>query len=428
MERFDTIIVGGGLSGLAAAYTLAGAGLEVLVLERGDYAGAKNMTGGRLYLNPVRDLFPDIWSNAPLERGITKEEICMLAKERSLTFSYTEQAQGKGPYQSYSVLRGKFDRWFAKQAESKGAVLVTKSKVDDLIIEEGKVAGVKVAGDELGADVTIAADGALSLIAERAGLRKPGKPQNFAVGIKEVIEIDPSCLEERLGLDENEGTAGLFLGEVTKGKFGGGFLYTNKESISLGIVVGINALTQGNPQIEAPVLLDEFKERQEVARLIRGGKTVEYAAHVIPERREETQERIYGDGILVVGDAAGLALNMGITVRGMDYALASGYYAAQAVLEARKKGNYRAESLKRYEELLQNSFVLKDFATFKEASGVLENCRIYRHYPELFGEIFQDLYTVPSGSKQRFYQTIRKHLTWRELFSLACDGRKVMKI
>ena len=114
------------------------------------------------------------------------------------------------------------------------------------------------------------------------------------------------------------------MGEVTKGKFGGGFLYTNKESISLGIVVGIHDLMEGAPAIQAPVLLDEFKQRPEIARLIKGGETVEYSAHVIPEGGLKALTKLYGEGILVAGDAAGFSLNIGVTVRGMEYAMASG--------------------------------------------------------------------------------------------------------
>jgi electron transfer flavoprotein-quinone oxidoreductase len=114
MDKFDVIIVGAGLAGLGAAYTLAGSGLEVLVLERGDYPGAKNMTGGRLYLNPVRNLFPDLFENAPLERFITHEGISIMAKDRSVTLNYAGNELRDEPHQSYSILRSKFDRWLSE--------------------------------------------------------------------------------------------------------------------------------------------------------------------------------------------------------------------------------------------------------------------------------------------------------------------------
>jgi electron transfer flavoprotein-quinone oxidoreductase len=427
VEKFDAIIVGAGLAGLAAAYTLAQEGLEVLVLERGDYAGAKNVTGGRLYLNPIRDMFPDLWKKAPLERFIAREEVAIVAKERSLTMSYCGEELRQEPYQSYSILRAKFDRWLAKQAERKGAMLVTKSRVDDVIIDNGQVVGVIAGGEELHADVIIACDGVLSLVAEKAGLRKPGVPRDFAVGFKEVIELDPTVIEDRFGLNGNEGAARLYMGEVTKGKFGGGFLYTNKESLSLGIVVGIKDLTEGE-QVQAPSLLDDFKQRPEVASLIRGGQTVEYSAHVIPEGGLKALTKLYGNGILVAGDAAGLSMNIGVTVRGMEYAMASGYLAAQAVLKARETGQFNASQLAVYELLLKDSFVMKDFQNFKDAPAALDNPRFFTVYPEMITTMMSELYAVGAGPKERIYPTLKKHLTIRELWDMLGDLRKVRKI
>ncbi|NLO21668.1 MAG: FAD-dependent oxidoreductase [Syntrophomonadaceae bacterium] len=427
-EKFDAIIVGAGLAGLGAAYTLAQEGLEVLLLERGDYPGSKNVTGGRLYLNPIRDLFPDLWKKAPFERHITQEGVSVMAGARSLNISYRGEELEQEPYQSYSILRAKFDRWLSKQAERKGAMLVSRSRVDDLIIENGRVEGVYAGGDELRSQVVIACDGVLSMMAEKAGLRKPGSAKEFGVGYKEIIELDSALINDRFGLEGDEGAARLFMGEVTKGKFGGGFLYTNKESISLGIVVGIQDLMEGAPAVQAPVLLDEFKQRPEVARLIKGGETVEYSAHVIPEGGLKSLTKLSGDGILVAGDAAGFSMNIGVTVRGMEYAMASGYYAAQAVIQAKAREDFSAASLAAYESMLGESFVMKDFKNFSEAPEALDNHRIYTYYPELAGNIMRDMYNVPAGSKERLYPTVKKYLGLGELWPMFKDMRKVMKI
>ena len=428
MEKFDVIIAGAGLAGLAAAYTLSGKGVEVLVLERGDYPGAKNVTGGRLYVNPVRDLFPELWNGAPLERFITHEGATLMAKERSVTVDYSGSELRVEPHQSYSILRAKFDRWLAEQAEARGAMLLTKVRVDDVIKEKGGIAGVLAGGDELRADVVIACDGVLSLIPEKAGLRSSGLPHDYALGIKEVIALDSGIINDRFNLEGNEGAAHLFMGEVTQGRFGGGFLYTNRESISLGIVIGIQDLLGDGAAMDVPALLESFKQRSEIAPLIRGGATVEYAAHVIPEGGFRALSRLYGNGVLVAGDAAGLALNIGFTVRGMEYALASGYFAAQTVLKARETGSFSTETLSLYKRLLEESFVLKDFKNFQETPAVVGNPRFINHYPEMIGDLMREIYAVPAGPKNRLYPTIRKHLTLSEMWSEFKDLREVMKI
>ena len=428
MDKFDVIIVGAGLAGLGAAYTLAGSGMEVLVLERGDYPGAKNVTGGRLYLNPVRDLFPGLFEKAPLERFIAHEEITLMAKDRSVALTYSGNELREHPHQSYSILRARFDRWLAEQVEAQGVMVLSKTRVDDLIKDNGVITGVLAGGDELRADVVIACDGALSLLSEKAGLRSHASPENFALGIKEVITLDSGTINDRFHLEGNEGVAYLYVGDVTQGKFGGGFLYTNRESLSLGVVIGIEDAMDEKLPIEVPVLLEAFKQRPEIAPLIKGGSPAEYSAHVIPEGGFKALGKLCGNGILVAGDAAGLALNIGFTVRGMEYALASGCFAARAVLKAKEAGNFYTGTLSVYRKLLEESFVLQDLKNFQESPAVVGNPRYFTHYPELIGNLMRDIYTIPAGPKERLYPTLRKHIGLAELWSIFKDLREVMKI
>ncbi|NPV90593.1 MAG: FAD-dependent oxidoreductase [Firmicutes bacterium] len=422
MEKFEVIIVGGGLAGLAAAYTLANEGIEALVIERGDYPGSKNVTGGRIYLNPVRQYFPEgFFEKAPLERPVTSEVFTMMAEDSSTSLRFRCGSWAEPPHQSYTILRGKFDRWLGERAAAAGAMMVTKNRVDDLVWDEGKVAGVTAGGEILGAEVVLACDGALSLVAEKAKLRKPGRPKDYAVGFKEVIELPRQKIEDRFNLAEGEGAAQFFMGSLTGGRFGGGFLYTNQESLSLGMVVGIGDLMEKQPFTEAPRLLEEFKRRPEVAALIQGGELVEYSAHVIPEAGYEGLTRVYGDRLLVAGDAAGFALNLGVTVRGMEFALASGVIAARAVKQAFEKKDFSVGSLSKYGQLLKESFVLKDMETFRAAPEVLDNPRFFNHYPQLMGKILQDLLTIGDGPKEKLSSTVLSHLGVGEFAGIVKD-------
>jgi electron transfer flavoprotein-quinone oxidoreductase len=408
MERLDCVVVGAGLAGLTCAYCLAQEGVQVLVLERGDHPGSKNVTGGRIYLRPLRPYLPELCDAAPLERQVTKEAITMLGQGSSLTMQFTSDKFRESPGHSYTILRSSFDKWLGERVQEKGGFVVPQRRVTGLLQENGRIVGVHAEGEEIRADVVIAADGVLSLMAEQAGLREPLPPRHAAVAIKEVIRLAPEVIEERFGLAPGEGAAHLFFGTVTASLFGGGFLYTNRATLSLGLVLGIDAFLKAKPTTEIHQIFEAFKGREEIAHLIKGGEMVEYAAHLIPEGGNRPLPKPFGDGILVVGDAAGLALNIGITVRGMEFAMASGYMAAQTVKEAKSKGDFSASTLSLYQTLLKDSFVLKDMEIFRHSLKVWQNPRIRGFYPEWACKVMEQLFWIGEGPRQRISATLGK--------------------
>ena len=428
MPRVTVVVVGAGLAGLSAAYSLAKDGIDVLVVERGDYPGSKSITGGRMYFLPIKDLYPELWSQAPWERRVVKESLTLLSEHSSLSLEFRNQKYNDHPYHSFTILASRFNRWFAQKVTEKGARIINKYKVDGLILEQGKVKGIVVGGSKIEADVVIAADGIISQIAEKAGLRQKLEPENFAIGVKEVIEITPEALESRFGLGADEGATQLFLGSLTRGMLGAGFLYTNRDSVSLGVVLGTKDLAHCQQKLAPYEILEEFKSRAEIAPLIQGGVSVEYSAHVLSESGLKGMPRLFGDGIVVVGDAAGMTMNLGLTVRGMDYAIASGALAARAVVIAKQQNDFSAASLGRYQELLKGSFIGKDFATFRHAPRILANPRLFGEYPRLACETMEKLMAVTENPKPKLSSTVLRQLRNRRILSLVKDTFGMRKI
>lgn len=417
MEKIDVVIAGGGLAGLACAYRLADAGLQVIVVERGDFPGSKNVTGGRLYLNPIRPLVGDMLDDAPFERKVVRERWSLLGKENSLNIDFTGEGFRNEDH-SYTLLRARFDRWLADKLMAKGVFVIPKYRVDDLLWEGGSVAGIKAGSEEIAADIVVAADGVLSFMAEKAGLRPKMAPKNYAVGMKEVIGLSEEKINDRFNVEGGEGCAHLFLGDVTQGVFGGGFLYTNRDTVSIGIVAGIQGLMKKTPPVEAHTLMDAFKERYEIKRLLDGGNLVEYSAHIIPEGGHKGISKLYGNGIVVAGDAAGFALNMGVTVRGMEFAIASGVIAAETIIAAKEANDFTAKTLAGYEKRLKETFVLKDIASCREMPEFLDNESFFSYYPDNFPRFIEKIMWFGEGPKGKIGATLWKELKGSGMLSL----------
>ena len=394
-ETFDVIVVGAGPAGSAAALRLAEQRVKVLLIERGTAPGAKNMMGGRIYTHSLERLVPDFRDRAPLERKVTKERISIGTGNEMTTIEYSYE-DGEPNEESYVVLRAKFDKWLAEEAEKKGALLVSNVQVTELITEgEGKhrrVIGVRCHDDEVYAKLVVIAEGSNTLLLEQAGLTGPTDPRTMAVGVKEVYKLKKEDLENRLMLSGDEGMAWLTLGDMTDGLLGGGFIYTNKDSLSVGMVVGLEDIGKATKSVDDMLLA--FTNHPRIAPLLKNGQLKEHSAHLVPEGGFKALPKLGGNGYVIVGDAARMCMNLGYTIRGMDLAIESGMCAADAVNVALRDENMERVA-KLYERQIKNSWLYKDMKLYKNMPAFLaSNPRIFKEYPALVNNVMRDVFTV----------------------------------
>ncbi len=429
MADFDIIVVGSGCAGAVAAYTAASAGKSVLVVERGVFAGAKNMTGGRIYSHSLKKVFPDFEQEAPLERKITHERMAFMDPASQMAIDFTSPELAEEGKESYSVLRAPFDQWLAEKAEDAGAEYICGIAVEELLKDEGgKVVGVRAGEDEITAEVVIVAEGVNTLLCERSlGNARP-KASQMAVGIKEVFELPASQIEDRFLVPEGEGAAMLFVGDCTHGNVGGGFLYTNKDSISLGLVATISIAADGANEVPVYQMLEDFKNHPAVAPVIKGAKLVEHSGHMVPEGGYDMVPRYIFDGCLVAGESAGLCMNMGYQVRGMDFAVASGQMAGQAAVKALDAGDTSAAGLASYKQAMEDSFVIKDLATFRKWPHTMEGwSSMFTDYPVMVKEIFNAMFSVDGEPQRPLVKRMMPIVKQRGLLKLAGEVRKAVR-
>jgi len=392
-QPFDAIVVGAGPAGGSAALALARAGLSVALIERGEYPGAKNVSGAALYAPELlADLLPNYWEEAPVERYLVRRVITFLSQEASLAIDFRTDRYAKPPYNGFTLLRPKFDRWLASKAEEAGALLITSTVVDDLLYEREQVVGVRCRRDDgdLYAPIVIAADGANSFLAKKAGLQHEFRADEMTLGVKEVLRLDAHTIEERFNLTGEQGMTNEYLGYATGEVNGGGFLYTNRDTLSIGIVTQISSLAE--KRIKAYDLLDQFKQHPAVAPLVRDSVTLEYSAHMIPEGGWAMLPQLSRAGLMVVGDAAGFVFAAGLFLEGMNFAIASGLAAAATAQQAHAEHDFSALSLARYRKRLEESFVLQDLKKFRHAPAFVNNGRLQNVYPALLCQTAENLF------------------------------------
>jgi electron transfer flavoprotein-quinone oxidoreductase len=404
---FEVIVIGAGIAGCVAAYQLARQGRSVLLIERGEAPGSKNLSGGVLYTRGIQQVFPGFLDEAPVERRITRNYINFLNADSSVAIDYKD-ARLADPVNAVTVLRAKLDPWLAEKCEEAGALIMPGVRVDRVLSDGTRVVGVQAGDDELRSKVVVAADGVNSFIAKEAGLRDKEPQNHLAVGVKSVVSLARETIEARFNLTGDEGAAFAVVGDCTEGVGGGGFLYTNIDSLSVGIVVRLDDLTAKKKVVTD--IFDHFLEHRFIAPYLEGGEMLEYGCHLVAEGGLHMIGEIVTDGMLVVGDAAGLTLNTGLTVRGMDLAAGSAVAAAEAIGAALDAKDVSKAGLAGYREKLFASYVGQDMKTYARAPSFLEVERMYKQYGELLADVLYGAFNLDTHPRQHMVKVARKSL------------------
>ncbi len=429
---FDVIVVGAGIAGCVTAYQLAKQGHSVVLIERGESPGSKNLSGGVLYSRGIQKVFPEFLDEAPIERRITRNYVNFLNAESSVGIDYRDN-RFADPVNAVTVLRAKLDAWLAQKCEEAGVLILPAVRVDRVLTEDGatgkRVVGVQADTDELRAHVVVAADGVNSFMAREVGLRKKEPLKHLATGVKCVVSLPRETIEARFNLTGDEGAAIAAVGDCTQGVGGGGFVYTNIDSISVGVVLRLDDLTAKRKVVTD--VFDHFLAHPFIAPYLEGGEVAEYGCHLVAEGGLDMIGEIAMDGMLVVGDAAGLTLNTGLTVRGMDLAVASAVAAAEGIHSALEQNDTSKSGLSGYRERLFASYAGKDMKTYAKAPAFLELERLYKDYGELFADVLYGAFNLDTQPRQHLLSVARKALmrspvTMRQLVRDGIAGARAL--
>lgn len=427
-EKFDCIVVGAGPAGISCAFELAKAGLDVVLVERGEYPGSKNVMGGVLYRQMMEDIIPEFYKEAPIERPVVEQRFMMLDKQSASSFNYKGLEWGEEPYNNFTVLRAKFDQWFADQAVKQGALLINETVVLECIVENGKVIGVRTDREdgEILADVVVLADGVNSLLAKSLGFHKEFRPDEVALATMEILKLDKRVIEDRFNLEANQGCTIEIFGDATKGILGTGFLYTNKDSLSIGVGTLLSGMIK--QKIKPYELLEYIKNHPIIRPYIQGSEPVEYLAHLIPEGGYHSMPKVCDNGVLVIGDAAQLV--NAIHREGSNMAMTSGRFAAETVILAKERGDYSVRTLDSYRLKLMQSFVGQDLKKYKDATHLFDHSpQYFEQYIPMINKAASQMFTVDGTSKWEKQKKIWNDLgTNREKIKMARDILRAWKV
>jgi electron-transferring-flavoprotein dehydrogenase len=363
----DVLIVGGGPAGLAAAYHLRklSKDLSVAVLEKGKEIGAHIISGAVMDPRGINELMPD-WKEkgGPIENPVDEDHVLYLTRSRKFTLPIVPPPlQNHG---NYIISLNKFTRWFGGEVERSSVDIFAGFAGAEALIEGDTVVGVRTGdkgidkfgkpkgnfepGIDVRAKITILAEGSRGSLTKQLirkfELDNGRNPQVFAVGVKEVWDVPK---EKKTG-----GRVIHTMGwPLRNEEFGGGFIYNMADGrVSIGFVIGLDYL---DPALDAHERFQEFKTHPYIKSILEGGSLYSYGAKTIPEGGYWALPQYYFNGGMIIGDAGGFLNAM--RLKGIHLAFKTGMLAAQAASEALAASDVSARKLKRFEELVESSWI-----------------------------------------------------------------------
>jgi len=341
MEKWDVVVVGGGPGGSYAAKTAAEAGLKTVFFERGRKPGEKNSSGCGLGQRWWRD-FPKLMEQLqelPSVRKIEMVVINLIDEHDRLRYrsgtTGSDLCANRWPHgmDGISIYRRDLDPFLADLAIAAGAELRNSTLISDVVMDDGRVTGVKTEkGEPIQAEVVIAADGAMSTMARKAGMRN-----RWGGGCTLVPQLDFGCNEEKM--DDVIGNAEW----VWFGPLYGTYQVNFRDGFHIGAGQWLRDDWDEKPldMMKKVVGIPAFRA---MCRAIEA-KPREYQAHMLPWMKKPP--KTYTGGMMLVGDAAGFPCPL--EAEGIWHAVISGREAAQTAAWAISKGDTSERSLAEYE-------------------------------------------------------------------------------